>query len=78
MLNNIINNIKDKINNIKKESENYNISLNNSIIFDNLKPLTQYNNYITEKNINYIIQNSPDINKEKATLICKLIPITYY
>ena len=75
MLNKIINNIKDKINNIKKENENYNISLNNSIIFDNLKPLTQYNNYITEKNINYIIQNSPDINKEKATLICKLIPI---
>ena len=75
MFNNLINNIKNKIDNIKEENENYNIALNNSIIFDNLKPITQYNNCITEKNINFIIQNSPDINKEKATLICKLIPI---
>ena len=51
MFNNLINNIKNKIDNIKEENENYNIALNNSIIFDNLKPITQYNNCITENSI---------------------------
>ena len=72
---NIINSIQEKINNIKKDNEEYNIKLNNSQILTNLNPIPDNNNEIISYKIEEIIKNSPDINKEKAIIINKLIPI---
>ena len=75
MFKNIINNVKDKVNTIKKENEEYKKALKNSYKFTDLKPLIETNTNINEKNINFITQNAPDINNDKAKIICKLIPI---
>ncbi len=72
---NIINSIQEKINNIKKDNEEYNLLLNNSQILTNLNPIPDNNNEIISYKIEEIIKNSPDINKEKAIIINKLIPI---
>ena len=75
MFNSLINNIKKKIDTKKKENEEYNNILNNSIKFTDFTQIkTFYNEYI-DKNLNLIINTSPDINKEKATIISKLIPL---
>lgn len=75
MLNNLINNMKNKINTIKEENENYNKLLSNSSKFTNLRPLPNLTNKIIEGKINYITKTCQDINKDKAIIINKLIPI---
>lgn len=75
MFNNLINNIQNKINNIKEENANYNNLLNNSSKFSNLTPIPILNQSIIESKINYITKICPDLNKEKATIINKLIPL---
>lgn len=75
MFNNLINNIQNKINNIKEENANYNNLLNNSSKFSNLTPIPVLNQSIIESKINYITKICPDLNKEKATIINKLIPL---
>ena len=75
MFNNLINNIQNKINNIKEENANYNNLLNNSSKFSNLTPIPILNQSIIESKINYITKICTDLNKEKATIINKLIPL---
>lgn len=75
MFNNLINNVKNKINTIKIENENYNNLLNNSSKFENLKQLPELRDNIVEAKINNIIKTCPDLNLDKATIINKLIPI---
>ena len=70
-----INNIKDKYNTKKKENETYNQLLQSTTTFQNLFPITTTNQEIQEHKITYITNNCPDINKEKATIITKLIPL---
>lgn len=65
----------NKFNTIKEENKKYNELLNNSLTFTNLKELPDLNNIITKKEPNKIISICPDLNKEKATIINKLIPI---
>ena len=75
MFNNLINNIKNKITTIKEENENYNNILKNSTKLTNFVSIKEYNNIYIDKNFNYITETCPDINKEKATIISKLIPL---
>ena len=75
MFNNLIDNIKNKINTLKTENENYNIQLNNSKKFTNLSPLPNLTSTIIESKILNILNECPDINKDKATIISKLIPL---
>lgn len=70
-----INNIKDKYNTKKKENEIYNQLLQTTNTFQNLFPITTTNQEIQEHKITDITNNCPDINKEKATIITKLIPL---
>ena len=76
MLNNLLNNVKTKINKIKEENKNYNIQLNNSTHFIGLQPLPKLPEKKIEKNINTILETCPDLNKEKAIIINKIIPTT--
>lgn len=76
MLNNLLNNVKTKINKIKEENKNYNIQLNNSTHFIGLQPLPKLPEKKNEKNINTILETCPDLNKEKAIIINKIIPTT--
>ena len=76
MLNNLLNNVKTKINKIKEENKNYNIQLNNSTHFIGLQPLPNLPEKKNEKNINTILETCPDLNKEKAIIINKIIPTT--
>ena len=76
MLNNLINNVKNKINTIKEENENYNNILKKKETITNLHPIKELPNQLVEKNINNIMNLCPDLNKEKAILINKVIPIS--
>ena len=67
--------IINKINNIKKENQEYNRLLEISKTFINLKPLPKLNELNVKKNINHITSICPDINKEKAIIISKIIPV---
>ena len=62
-------------NNIKEENKKYNELLNNSLTFTNLSKLPVLDNTTTKKDPNKITTICPDLNKEKATIINKLIPI---
>lgn len=76
MFNNIINNVKTKINKIKFENQNYNNLLNNSSKFTGLQPLPTLSNQTIERNIYNILETCPDLNKEKAITINKIIPLS--
>ena len=65
----------NKFNNIKEENKKYNELLNNSLTFTNLSKLPVLDNTTTKKDPNKITTICPDLNKEKATIINKLIPI---
>lgn len=75
MLDKIINNLTDKINNIKEESNHYKELLEETMTFQNLFPIPNLSIKPSEHKIFTITNECPDINKEKATLIAKLIPI---
>lgn len=72
---NIFNNLKDKIEQLQEDNNIYNNILSTSTTFKNLAPIPETNNEIVEYKLQQIISNSPDINKDKAIIINKLIPI---
>lgn len=74
MLNNLINNVKEKINKINEENKNYKNLLSKSSKFTNLQPLPNLNNEENELKMDYIIEKCPDLNKSKAQIISKIIP----
>ncbi len=75
MFNQAIKNIKDKYNTIKQENDTLDNLLNTTTTFQNLYkiPIQKDNNL--EQKINFIQNNCPDINEEKAKLISNIIPI---
>ena len=66
MLKNFFNNIQEKYNEKKEENAHYNQLLE--------FPITKTTEP-TDYKISFITSDSPDINKEKATIIASLIPI---
>ena len=76
MLKNILENITQKIEQQKTEMDNYNNLVDTTTTFKNLFPIpTNINKETSTYKINYIQNNCPDINKEKAILKDKIIPI---
>lgn len=75
MLKNILTTIQNKYNNLKNENDTLNQLLKTTTTFQNLFPIPQKNNDYSEHKITYITNTCPDINKEKAEIIAKLIPI---
>lgn len=75
MFGNLINNVKNKIDTIKEENENYNNLLKQSSKFSNLNNLPELKNIINEGKITKILEYCPDLNKEKAIIISNIIPI---
>ncbi len=75
MFNQAIKNLKDKYNTIKQENDTLDNLLNTTTTFQNLYkiPIQKDNNL--EQKINFIQNNCPDINEEKAKLISNIIPI---
>lgn len=76
MFKNILDSIQTKIDTIKKENDHYKELLNQTTTFKNLYPINITNLEISEHKTTFIINDCPDLNKEKAQLITKLIPIT--
>ena len=77
MFNNLINNIQNKISTIKEENENYNNLLKSSSYITGLQPIPPLDNIKPiEGKIKIITDLCPDINKEQATIISKLIPLS--
>ena len=76
MFENILNNVKDKINTIKEENINYNNLLKQSLKFSNLNNLPEIKKTINEGKITKILEYCPDLNKEKAIIINNLIPLS--
>lgn len=77
MFNNLINNVKNKISTIKEENENYNNLLKTSSYFTGLQPIPNLENIKPiEGKITNLINLCPDINKEQALTISKLIPLS--
>ena len=72
---NILDSIQEKINKIKENNNNYQNQINNSNTFQNLIPIPESNIEPIEYKINLITNTCPDINKDKALIISKLIPI---
>ena len=72
---NILGTIEKKLNSKKTENENYNYLLQKTTTFKNLLPIPELTNEESKYKVHYITKNCPDINKEKAILITKLIPI---
>jgi len=75
MLKNIFTNIQDKYNNIKQENAILDQLLQTTTTFQNLFPITNKKQEISEHKIKFLLEDCPDLNKEKATLITNLIPI---
>jgi len=75
IINNITTKITDKVNTIKEENNHYKELLETTTTFQNLYPIQNSTIEPSEHKINIITTECPDINKEKATLITKLIPI---
>ena len=75
MFNQVIKNLKDKYNTIKQENDTLDNLLNTTTTFQNLYkiPIQKDNNL--EQKINFILNNCPDINEEKAKIISNIIPI---
>lgn len=75
MFKKIMNNLNNKVNSIKEENAHYKQLLETTTIFQNLFPIPTLNNQPVEYKIAYITNDSPDLNKNKAELIARLIPI---
>ena len=75
LINNITNKVNEKVNTIKEEKEHYNQILETTTTFKNLYPIPTLNLEIPIHKVTTITNDCPDINKEKAELISKLIPI---
>ena len=74
MFKDIINMVEKKYNDKKEENEKLNTLLQTSKTFENLFPIPKLSNEPSKFKILFITNESPDINKEKAELISKLIP----
>lgn len=75
MINKFINNIQTKLTKKREENKNYKATLPNSSKFTNLKPLPQLLHIKKEGLITKILNDCPDLNKDKAIIISNLIPI---
>ena len=75
MFKKIMNNLTNKVNIIKEENNHYKELMETSTTLTNLFPIPELNVIPSEHKITTIITECPDINKEKASLIVKLIPI---
>jgi len=75
MFKKLINNISNKVNTLKKENNLYNELIEKTTDFKNLFPIPELTIVPSNHKITTITTDCPDINKEKATLISKLIPI---
>ena len=75
MFKKIMTNLTNKINNIKEENNYYRELLETTSTFKNLFPIPDTNFETSPHKITTITSECPDINKEKAQLIAKLIPI---
>ena len=73
---NISDKITDKVNTIKKENNLYKELLETTTTFQNLYPIQELNKDILQHKVSLITSDCPDINKEKAISISKLIPIS--
>ena len=73
MSNNFIDNIKNKLKNIKEENNNYNNLIKTSTIFENLTNINIQNEVFNENKVHWILNNCPDLNKDKANIIANLI-----
>lgn len=72
---NFLQKIQNKIDKIKEDNNNYNNLIANSQTIQNLTPIPELNNDIIDYKVNLITTTCPDINKDKAIIINKLIPI---
>ena len=76
MFEKITKNLKNKINTIKEENDNYKKLLETTTTLNDFYEIKTTTNEISEHKITYITNNCPDINKIKANLIATLIPIS--
>lgn len=74
-MNNLINKLKNKIENQKKSNQELKKILEQNNIINNLNPLQTLPNNTCDGKIQKIIEECPDLNKEKAIIINKLIPL---
>lgn len=75
MFDKITNTIKNKITTIKEEDIKYKQLLETTQILTELKPIQKINTENLIHKINFITNNCPDINEQKATTITNLIPL---
>ena len=75
MFKNMLNTIHEKMDTKKEENNFYREILLKTTTFKNLFPIPPLSTNFNEYKVNYIQNNCPDINKDKATLITQLIPI---
>lgn len=75
IINNLTNKITDKVNTIKNENNQYKKLLKETVILNNLFPISRTPQVAQPNRTNTITTECPDINKEKAQLIANLIPL---
>ena len=68
--------VTNKVNTIKEENARYKELLEKTTTFQNLFPITNLTQETQQHKITIITTECPDINKDKATIISKLIPIS--
>ena len=75
-VNEVTTKVTDKVNTIKEENARYKELLEKTTTFQNLFPITNLTQETLQHKITIITTECPDINKDKATIISKLIPIS--
>lgn len=75
-VNEVTTKVTDKVNTIKEENARYKELLEKTTTFQNLFPITNLTQETPQHKITTITTECPDINKDKATIISKLIPIS--
>lgn len=75
-VNEVTTKVTDKVNTIKEENARYKELLEKTTTFQNLFPITNLTQETPQHKIAIITTDCPDINKDKATIISKLIPIS--
>ena len=75
-VNEVTTKVTNKVNTIKEENARYKELLEKTTTFQNLFPITNLTQETPQHKIAIITTDCPDINKDKATIISKLIPIS--
>ena len=75
-VNEVTTKVTNKVNTIKEENARYKELLEKTTTFQNLFPITNLTQETQQHKIAIITIECPDINKDKATIISKLIPIS--